>query len=166
MVKITIKAKVVFRTKQVLKKLNTALLTGVQNAGRMYHEELRTLLLSKQGSGEVRGFRKRILFSNPGESPHWQSQNLALSVKFSSSNGSRTSNKSISRISSDVPYALTVELGGVKTTSNKPYAKYRLVPKSLPAKPMSARPAWIPTFIKLQIPMIDTIANSVRKAFK
>lgn len=151
------------RTQIVIKRIERGALTGGRAAGIMYHKELRDLLLSKEGSRSLGGVRVREKFSDPGESPNWQSQNLGLSVKLSES---KVGGKFSSRISSNALYAATVEFGGIFSTATKPFAKYKIIPEPLPARNMAARPAWVPTFMKLQEPMIKTISDSIKVAFQ
>ena len=130
-------------------------------AGAKYRSRLKRELLKTAGSEPVSGiFRRRVRHSSPGQSPFWQTGNLANSLKFSQSTANWVHRV---RISTDVEYAAALELGGVAQVpqSAKKYTRFRLVN---PIKKNRAtgmlidpRPAWMPIFMMMRHRLVKII---------
>lgn len=119
-------------------------------AGAKYRSRLKRELLKTAGSEPVSGiYRRRVRHSSPGQSPFWQTKNLANSLKFSKSTANWIHRV---RISTDVEYAPALELGGVAQVpqSAKKYTRLRLINPLIKHRAVgmfiAPRPVWMPIF--------------------
>ena len=107
---------------------------------------------------------KRMMWitSAPGSPPKKQTGNLEKSIEIDIEHNGVSGffgQEVNGYISTDVPYAKTLELGGSLQVdqSTKKYTRVRLVNPVKDVHNIAARPAWLPTFEEEKSRMIQTI---------
>ncbi len=134
----------------------------------MYAQEIRRKYNLVAGSiaSKRAGFRIRIQHSPPGAPPYWQTRNLAESVRITANfSGRRGLTHTIKvRVSTDVPYAPTLEFGGFLSVPHdrKKHTQIRLINPLKTTVSIAPRPTWLPTWNELNRKMADHIASSAR----
>ena len=143
--------------------LMPALRRATMEASTMYAVEVRKRYSLQTGSvpSKIPGMKIRVKHSRPGQPPFIQTGNLSLSVRQSANFG-KTVLKS--RISTDVPYATTLEFGGSLSVSadRKKYTSVRIL-NPLKITPFIApRPVWRPVWNDMNRKMLDHIVSTAR----
>lgn len=111
--------------------------------------------------------RIRYRHSSPGETPYKQTENMANSIRISSSKRiSGSPHLSITRISSRVKYSSSLERGFPQVSIEqhlKRFSKIRLKNplKLKPGTIIAPRPVWLPIFHKNTAKMKATIARTM-----
>lgn len=145
---------------RVINNIENQLKIGVKKAAFIYFSALIKELSKHWGSISYGGiYRFRKTSSYPGQAPFMQTQNLLNSIKL---DFQFSKDKFEAEISTDVPYAATLEFGGSSPTlsaASKPYTQYILINplSSKQAPDIEPRPAWMPVFIKKLVQMINAI---------
>jgi hypothetical protein len=147
---------------------------GADNAANIYKRELERTLSQVVGSipatsSKNAGNRRQLRHSAPGQPPFVQTFNLASSLTISQSSGSRILQRGrlTTRISTRVPYAKTLELGGTfnlpQTSSLRRWARWTLtnpIPQNK-TPTIAPRPAWIPVFNRTRVEMVNAIKREL-----
>lgn len=167
---IEIKTQLQWNGNRIKKDIKLKLHLGVRNAVQHFYNELQQAL-GKWGSIPFMGnYRIRISHSSPGEAPYRQTSNLYNSIHpdispvsdvlyGDATQGTLQGGEEITgEISTDVPYAPDLELGGgTNYGTYKPHTTIRLINPVHGSLSISPRPAWIPTFLKTVPKMINLI---------
>lgn len=113
--------------------------------------------------------RIRFKHSSPGETPYRQTENLANSIRITSSKRlAGEPSKAVTRISTRVPYSRTLERGLPQISqpqSLKRFTKIRLKNplKLRPGTIIAPRPVWLPVFQKTNVRMLAIIKREMAK---
>tara|TARA_R100000306_G_C4347637_1_gene128416 strand:+ start:138 stop:671 length:534 start_codon:yes stop_codon:yes gene_type:complete len=148
------------------KDLKPKLEKGLTDAANVYAKAIRKKLLKTSGAiAWTGGTKLRIKHSKAGQIPFFQTGNLALSVRtsfnFGKTRGRLTKMKA--RISTDVPYAPTLEFGGALSIdpNKKKYTRIRLINPLKSTPYIAARPVWRPTFFEQKDQMLFALTSRI-----
>lgn len=144
---ITVNTILIWKGEDVKSGLITKLYNNLKLAGSMYYAALK-LLINYQGSPGT--------YSSAGNPPFKQSNNLFNSIVSLSS---RTIDTLVTEISTDVPYAETLELGGSLQLDPAQHTHASQPAQLFKEKLIAPRPAWLPTFNAL----VGTIISSLTR---
>lgn len=140
--------------------LRSAIIFGVKRATKIYYNAIKSVLGRTWGSISIGGNRRlRLWHSKPGMPPHKQTENLVNSVNHNFNiSGKGWNLKAVGEIYTNVPYAQTLEYGGVSARlARKVYTQWRLVNPINKIIRIAPRPAWRPTFRRVVSRMFRAI---------
>ena len=142
--------------------MRTVLITGIKQAVTIYKTDLIRTLSRKWGSIPLGGTKRlRLWHSKPGQPPFIQTKNLVNSIKTAIyQKGNGWDMKLVGEIFTLVPYAQTLEYGGISARlAKKVYTHLRLINPINKLIRIAARPAWRPTFRRNVIRMFIALTK-------
>jgi hypothetical protein len=162
---ITVTTQLTWNGNRVRATIMQKLHNGVRNAVQSYTTALQTAL-NRWGSDPVfANYRVRRRHSSPGQAPFKQTANLHDSIQPDMSGVSNViyfpgmigGEEITGEISTDVDYAVALELGGSIQGGPKRHTSIRLINPIQGPINIAPRPAWIPTFNRKLNAMINHI---------
>ncbi len=155
--------------KPVLTKLQNGANDAAKAGGQVYFEAVTKEFKSAPWGSKPSGDKRiRYRHSSPGQTPFRQTENLANSIRISSSkrvNGQP--HLTITRISTRVPYSVTLERGLPQISQPQHLKRFTKIRLKNPLKLKSGtiiapRPVWLPIFQKNKAKMKAVIISTMR----